>query len=470
MGQEILHEHFTSSDFKHFITNLETETNLLNKMFNAGEFSSPSRSPVGGFEIEGCLINSDYLPAPINKAFLEEFNNPLATSELAKFNIELNNPPHPLNGKAFTWFETDMLKVFKDADKVANKMDSRVLLTGILPTLEQSDLSLKNMTDMKRYHALNKVVLDARHGKPLRMDISGSDHLAFTHNSVMMESATTSFQIHMQAPWQDAHHYYNASIIASAPLMAIAANSPFLFGKQLWHETRIPVFERAIVTSDKQQRVSFGSGFAKHSILECFNENLESFPALLPMIFEHKPEKFKHLSLHNGVIWRWNRPLIGFDNDATPHVRIEHRILPAGPTMTDMIANAAFFYGLTQSLVKQLQKSDLMSFQQAKDNFYRTAKFGLESEIQWDNKTVQPKALILDSLLPLAEQGLLDLGIDSGDIKHYLDIIAERTECGQTGAEWQIQHQKLKQCTMKTLTKDYLHQQHLGLPVHTWTH
>ncbi len=468
MGQEILHKHFTPADFKLFAKNLKIETNLLSKMFKSGKFSS--KSPVGGFEIEACLIDANYHPAPINKEFLTRFNNPLVTSELAKFNIELNNEPHALSGRAFSKFANDLQQNFKAADNIANKLDSRVLLIGILPTLATNDLSLKNMTDMKRYHALNDVVLNARHGKPLKMDISGADHLLLTHDSVMMESTTTSFQIHLQTPWQDAHHYYNASMIASAPMLAIAANSPFLFGKQLWHETRIPVFERAIVTSDKQQRVSFGSGFAKQSILECFNENLNDFPALLPMIFDHKPEKFKHLCLHNGVVWRWNRPLIGFDEDGTPHIRIEHRILPAGPTISDMIANAVFFYGMTMSLAKQLKSEDLMSFDQAKNNFYQTAKFGLNSEIQWHKKTIKSKILILDTLLPLAREGLLDLNIDTSDIDHYLGIIAERTENGQTGAEWQIQHLKKNHCTMKQLTKDYLHHQHLGLAVHTWPH
>lgn len=466
MGQEIRHKHFTPADFELFSKNLKAETRLLNKMFKAGEFSS--HSPVGGFEVEACLIDKNYRPASINKEFLTRFNNPLVTSELAKFNIELNNLPYALAGKVFSRFNQELQQSFQDADKVANQLDSRVLLTGILPTLLADDLSLKNMSDMKRYHALNDVVLKARHGKPLKLDISGKDHLLMTHDSVMMESTTTSFQIHMQTPWQDAHHYYNAAIIASAPILAIAANSPFLFGKQLWHESRIPVFERAIVTNDKQQRVSFGSGFAKYSITQCFNENLTEFPALLPMIFDRKPEKFKHVCLHNGVIWRWNRPLIGFDEDGTPHVRIEHRILPAGPTIADMIANAVFFYGMTQSLAKQLKHGDLMTFDQAKENFYRTAKFGLHTEIQWDNKTVKPKALILDTLLALAQQGLLDLNIDSSDINHYLGIIAKRAETGQTGAEWQIKRMKTNHCTIKQLTKDYLHQQHLSMPVHTW--
>ncbi len=468
MGQEILHEHFTSADFEQFQTHLKSETLLLNKLFKAGEFSS--RAPVGGFEIEGCLVDRHYRPAPINKEFLERFNNPLATSELARFNIELNNLPHALGDKVFTLFEKELQQTFKDADRVASELHARVLLTGILATLVPDDLSLKNMTDMKRYHALNKVILDARRGKPLVLDISGKDHLQLTHDNVMMESTTTSFQVHMQAPWQDAHHYYNASLIASAPIMAIAANSPFLFGRQLWQETRIPVFERSIVTADRQQRVSFGKGFARQSIVECFNENLSDFPPLLPMLFEQKADRFKHLSLHNGVIWRWNRPLVGFDEDGTPHVRIEHRILPAGPTISDMLANAVFFYGITQSLVKELKNGEIMPFEQARENFYRTAKYGLNTEIQWNGKTVRPQSLILDKLLTLAQQGLLDLGIDSGDIEHYLGIIAERTANEQTGAMWQIQHMKQNNCSIEQLSRDYLHQQHLNQPVHTWSH
>lgn len=468
MGQEILHKHFKPSDYELFSKNLKMETNLLNEMSQANKFSN--HSPVGGFEIEGCLIDSDFHPAPLNQEFLTRLNNPLVTSELAKFNIELNNVPRSLSKKVFTLFENDLHKVFKDADKVAEELNTRVLLTGILPTLLPEDLSLQNMTNLKRYHALNDVVLKARGNKPLLMDITGNDHLKLTHNSVMMESTTTSFQVHMQTPYEQSHHYYNAAIIASAPIIAIAANSPFLFGKQLWHETRIPVFEQAIVTPDKQQRVSFGSGFAEQSIIECFNQNQNEFPPLLPMIFDDKPEKFKHVSLHNGVIWRWNRPLIGFDEDGTPHVRIEHRILPAGPTIKDMIANAVFFYGITQSLVKKSTTTSLMTFEQAKNNFYQTAKNGLNTKIYWAERYINTKMLILDTLLPLAREGLNDLNIDSIDIDYYLDIINKRTESGQTGAEWQIQHMKYKNCTVKQLTKDYLHHQHLDLPVHTWSH
>lgn len=171
-----------------------------------------------------------------------------------------------------------------------------------------------------------------------------------------------------------------------------------------------------------------------------------------------------------GVVWRWNRPLIGFDDDGTPHVRIEYRILPAGPTIADMLANAVFFYGLTQSFMQQLKTDNIGSFLQAKNNFYSAAKEGLKAKLDWQGKQLSAQQLILDELLPLAHKGLLGLGIDKVDIEYYLNIIEQRAETGQTGAVWQTQHVKLKNCDMAELAKDYLHQQHLGNPVHTWSH
>jgi hypothetical protein len=469
MGQEVSHSHFSAKERATFELRLQEETLLLHQQISQGEFSS--KAVMGGFEIEACLVNNLCCPAPVNTEFFERFNNPLATPELAKFNIELNNNPLPLKGTCFEMFEAELDEVFKEADTAAARMDIRVLLIGILPTLKSGDCCLKNMSEMKRYKALNHIVLKARGSKPLKFDIKGKDHLLLTQNTVMMEAATTSFQIHLQTPWQQAHHYYNASIIASAPLMAVSGNSPFLLGKQLWHETRIPLFEQAVDTGSGSQRVSFGSGYANTSISECFDENLRDYPVLLPMLFEDEANKFSHLRLHNGVIWRWNRPLVGFDPDGTPHIRVEHRILPAGPTIVDMMANAVFFYGLSQSLMHEVQANKKIPFKQAKDNFYEAAKNGLNASIVWNNKHYQGatlQKLIIDELLPQAEQGLRELKIPDDSIKHYLGIIAERTSTGQTGAIWQMNHLTKVDGNMKKLTQDYLKQQHQNQPVHSW--
>jgi len=469
MGQEVSHQHFSKAEFAAFAEKLEKETQLLSNKLSAGEFSS--QAPVGGFEVEACLLDQAACPTPINQAFFDIFNNPLATPELAKFNIELNNEPLPLNGKVFEAFEQDLNSVFKDADVAADALQSRVLLTGILATLQPEHCCVANMSDMKRYHALNEQVLKSRNSRSINLDIQGVEHLKLKHNSVMLEAATTSFQVHLQSPWQQAHHYYNASIIASAPVMAMSGNSPYLFGKQLWHESRIPLFEQAVDTGRKLHRVSFGSGFAEKSIAECFNENAQNYPVLLPMIFDKSADRFSHLRLHNGVIWRWNRPLVGFDSDGTPHIRIEHRIMPAGPTITDMIANAVFYYGLAQNLMEQLQEQGrFIEFSQAKQNFYQAAQHGLKAKLNWEGKTLTSQQLILDILLNKAELGLQQLGINHESAQHYLGIIANRVEAVQIGAVWQIEHVKNTACDMQQLTQDYLYHQHIGLPVHTWSH
>jgi len=368
-----------------------------------------------------------------------------------------------------------LLAVFKDADKAAAQIDTAIALIGTLPSLQASDCNTRNMSAMKRYKALNEIILAARQHQPLSLDIQGGDSLQLTQDSVMMEAATTSFQIHLQTPWRLAHHYYNASIIASAPLMALAANSPYLFGKQLWQETRIPLFEQSVDTGSGFKRVSFGTGYAQDSIAECFTENVLDFPVLLPMLFEDEPDRFSHLRLHNGVIWRWNRPLVGFDPDGTPHVRIEHRILPAGPSMTDMIANAAFFYGLTQSLCRELAENSeqIMPFEQARDNFYQAAREGFQAEIIWSGQRhagVELQKLIIDKLIPRAKKGLQSLNINTSSIDYYLDIIAGRTATGQTGAIWQIEHVKKTRGDMQALLRDYLSHQHQNIPVHSWEH
>lgn len=470
MGQEVSHSHFTEEEMTLFRQRLIAETKLLKQQFEDGLFSSCA--PVGGFEIEGWLLDDKMKPASVNDAFFEALNNPLATPELAKFNIELNNLPLPLKADAFNQFERDMLAVYDDARKAAIAVDSDVVLVGILPTLEARDCSLANMSEMKRYHALNDVVFKIREGRPLLFDIHAKDSLTMESDNLMFEAATTSFQIHMQMPWQQAHHYYNASIIASAPLMAMAANAPLLFSKQLWQETRIPLFEQSVDTGDGLRRVSFGTGYAKESIVECFEENLQEFAVLLPMLFDDDAEKFSHLRLHNGVIWRWNRPLVGFDDDGTPHVRIEQRILPAGPTLKDMVANAAFFYGLTQSLVNQIEQGiEKMPFVQAKDNFYQAAQNGLESTLVWNQKRYGGealKALLIDELIPLAAAGLSQLNIDADSSAEYLEIIKQRVQTGQTGAVWQLKHLEAVNGDLAQLTHDYMILQSANQPVHTW--
>lgn len=474
MGQEVHTEVYQPADFQHFQQQLTKETKLLEQLITKGACSE--RSPVAGCEIEAWLLDDAMRPAACNASYLSSFNNPMASAELAKFNVEFNTPPVPLQGNVLSQLNHDLFSTWQQAEQHARQMHLHLLMIGSLPTLRQDDLHLGNMSDMNRYRALNEQLLKARK-KPIHLDIQGHEHLEVYHHDVMLEAATTSFQLHLQCPLSLAPHYYNASILASAPMVALCANTPFVFGKELWHESRIPMFEQAVgvgglgcVARGPLWRVSFGSGFARHSIFECFAENLAHFPIVLPEHCETELEYFHHLRLHNGTIWRWNRPLIGFDDDGTPHIRIEHRTPSAGPTVIDAVANAALFYGLCQNLCEELQTQGvLLPFSQAKDNFYQAARHGLESPIIWLNgQKHRLPSLLENELLPRAALGLKSLHINQADIDLYLGIIHQRLSSLQNGSIWQRRFMQKYPGDFVALIRCYLDNQRCNRPIGEW--
>ncbi len=468
MGTEIEQTHFSAEAWSKFAANLARETALLQQYFHSGTCSQHPR--VGGFEIESWLLDSAMRPTGKNVSFLEVLDSALATYELATFNFELNNTPLQLQGSAFSRFLQEMQRLCRRATEAAERLDIRLLNIGTLPTLQQSDLCLAHMSPMKRYHALNEQILRERDGRDILLDIvSDKAHLHVSHRSMMMESAATSFQIHTQVPYDKAHHYYNASILASAATVALSANAPLLFGKQLWHETRIPLFEQSVDTGEGLKRVSFGSGFVQESILECFTENLEKYDILLPIDFDSEAGAFEHLRLHNGTIWRWNRPLVGFDEDGKTHFRIEHRVMPSGPSLVDMLANAAFYYGIEMMLAQACEAGVFAcDFVAAEQNFYAAAREGLQSRVLWQGERLPVRRLILKHLLPLAREGLEKLEIDGEDIDRYLSIVEARASSGQNGAAWQLAYLKRYGHDMQRLTQAYWQHQQEGNAVHTW--
>jgi len=476
MGQEIYTQFYQATDFLHFQQQLAIETQLLDHLISQGVCSQ--HRPVAGFEIEAWLLDDAMRPAPCNEAYLSSFNNPLASAELAKFNIELNTQPLLLEGNVLSQLARDLFDTWQQADQHARNMQLHLLMIGCLPTLQQDDFHLGNMSNMNRYRALNEQVLKTRNQQPIHLDIQGHEHLKIDHHDVMIEAAATSFQLHLQCPLSLAVPYYNASILTSAPMVGLCANAPFVFGKDLWQESRIPLFEQSVraggfggASQGPLWRVSFGSDFARHSIFECFAENLAHFPVLLPEHFDTKPEQLQHLRLHNGTIWRWNRPLVGFDDDGTPHIRIEHRTPSAGPTVIDSIANAAFFYGLCQNLCETLQtQASPLAFSQAKDNFYQAARYGLDAHIIWfDGQKHRLPSLLNNELLPRAALGLKSLHIDEADIHLYLEIIHQRVASVQNGSVWQRAFMQKYPNDFVALTHCYLHNQRRNQPVGEWT-
>ncbi|MCG8379908.1 MAG: glutamate--cysteine ligase [Proteobacteria bacterium] len=470
MGQEITSSQFSTDDFTTFSGILEEETRSLASLFKSDAFSNTEY--IGGFEIETILVSHSGLPVPANQTFLANMDSPLVVHELAAFNIELNSTPISLQEFALSTMEAQLKSTWDKCRSIAQELSLEIMMVGILPSIKEQHLTLANMSRLNRYQALNQQVIKMRDGKPIQLHIDGKESIRAKHHNVMIESACTSLQLHLQAPIEKAVDIYNASIMVSAPIVAATANSPYFFGHDLWDETRIPLFEQSVELGDKDyRRVTFGSAYCNESLFECFKENLDHYPVLVPLTNTEEKKYLDCLRFHNGTIWRWNRPLIGIDEDNNPHIRIEHRVIPSGPTVIDSIANAALYFGLVNEISGQITPymKDL-SFENAKSNFYNCAKHGLSAEINWPNKDIIPvRNLLLEELIPLARSGLQHLNIAAEDIDLYLSIIEHRVDTGQNGTKWQREWINKNGKDMNYLTRCYLEQQNSGCPVHEWT-
>ncbi len=470
MGEEIAKTEFEPADFDRFAERLRTETDLAGKLFREKKFSEEGFTI--GFEIEAWLLDHGYYPSSINETFLKTLDHEMVVPELSRFNIELNCTPRRLAGNVFSAVAAELGELWTHCNRVAHGLDANIVLIGTLPTIREADLNLDNISPLKRYYALNHEVLRRRNGRPIRVDIKGREHLLTDHVDVMLEAATTSFQVHLKTPARLAHRYFNASLMASGPVMAASPNAPYLFGKSLWDETRIPLFEQAVDIDgarSKNRRVTFGNGYLKSSIFEIVEDNQNHYPGLLPIVFDEKPEALRHLRLHNGTIWRWNRPLIGFEENGEPHLRIEHRILPAGPSFLDMMANAALYIGLVHELVDTgLDETGELRFADAKSNFYAAAQHGLDADLFWPpTGSVKADTLLLDEIIPMAAEGLRKLGIEEDRIR-FLDIVAARAKGRRSGAAWQRESLAARDGNFFQMMAAYCERQRSAAPVYEW--
>ncbi len=374
--------------------------------------------------------------------------------------------------------------------ETAGARDLQIILTGILPTIRKSDLGLENMTPMPRYRALDRAMKEMR-GGAYEFHIKGLDELLVKHDSVMVEACNASFQVHFQVGPEEFPNLYNVAQVVAAPILAAATNSPLLFGRQLWRETRIALFQQAIDTRrsihhlrDRSPRVDFGRQWVRNSVLELFQEDIARFRALMSADIEQDsleilrrgeiPE-LRALRLHNSTVYRWNRACYGL-LDGVPHLRIENRVLPSGPTVIDQVANAAFWFGLISELSSKYPDiTEAIEFEDAKMNFSTAARLGLGAEVAWlHGESMSATSLICDRLVPLAEQGLKRSAVTDAEIERYLGVIAARVGAHRTGSQWMIQSlammrdqgtpsERLNAVTAATITR-----QTDGRPVHEW--
>lgn len=471
MGQEISASEFDPSAFAEFRRRLDVETRLLGDWLAQGRLESGERR--FGFEIEGWLIDAAGHPASGNQAFLSAVDDPLVVAELAQFNFEINSDPLLLAPGALDRMHDALVARWRHCEEAAAGLGLRPLLIGILPTVRSTDLSLDHMSPLQRYRAINEQVFRLRRGAPIELDIDGTEHLVHRHEDVMLEAATTSLQIHIQVDGHEAARAFNVCKMLSAVTVGAGANAPYLFGRELWRETRVPLFEQAVAVggSDYSKRVTFGIRYAQDSILECFEANRARYPVILPELSDAPPGELAHLRLHNGTIWRWNRPLIGFDADGCPHCRIEHRVIAAGPSACDAIANTALFLGLFEALMRTPRPLEtVLPFDTARANFYAAARYGLDAGVIWlDGAPCRLADLLLRELLPLAADGLAAAGLPTDEIERWLAVVRGRARHHRTGADWQVGWTARHGRDFGGLVNAYAKRQAADLPVHEWS-
>src|SRR5215217_7152719 len=444
-----------------------------------------------GAEQEMFLIDRYLRPAPISAEVLAHAHDARLTTEIARFNLEANLNPLELTNNCFSRMEQELNELIALARNGAATQGADILLSGILPTLQKSDLTLDNLTPLARYQELDRGVIRMR-GGPLSIHIKGLDELQLTHDNIMMESCNTSFQVHFQSNAREFANHYNVAQAITAPVLAVAVNSPLLFGQRLWQETRVALFQHSTDERSRPQlarnqptRVSFGDRWLQHSVIELFHDQITRFRPIMITQPDENPFQvlargetplLSSLRMHNGTVWRWNRACYGV-TDGVAHLRIENRALPSGPTIVDEIANAAFFTGLMAALPRAYGEiATRMAFDDAKLNFFRAARHGLDAQFQWlDGQSHNAAVLILDQLLPLARQGLINAHVAGGDVDKYLGIIEERTRNQQTGARWimkslsAMDNSTSKDAHQRRLTSAMLAGQKHGAPIHRWS-
>jgi len=489
MGREIQAIKFTGEDRRVYREKVRRSLDALARMLREHQFDdNPAQV---GQEIELNLVDSDAMPSMRNADVLDAIADPAWGVEVGQFNLEINVPPRRLAGDALAELEQVVRDDLNAGDGKAQSTGTRLVMIGILPTLQKEDVHIGTLTASHRFRVLNEQIFATR-GEDMRISIDGAEKLLTHTDSITPEAACTSLQLHLQVNPENFANYWNAAQAAAAVQVALGANSPFLFGRQLWHETRITLFEQATDTRPdelKEQgvrpRVWFGERWIT-SVFDLFEENLRYFPALLPICEEEDPlavldgggsPQLAEMSLHNGTIYRWNRPIYAVV-DGRPHLRVENRVLPAGPSVADVLANAAFYYGLVRTMAEaQRPIWTQMSFAAAGENLHEAARRGMDAHLYWPGLGEVPVAdLVLRRLLPLAREGLRHWEVDPAQADRLLGFIEQRCITGQTGAAWQIATVEAmsgrggtgRLDALRQMTERYIEHMHSNEPVHTW--
>jgi CBS domain-containing protein len=479
----------TGQNKAEFLRRLLDDIAALEQMIDEGMIES-GISRIGA-EQEICLIKDDLRPAMTAPPILKSLSHPNFTSELAQWNLEINLDPQPVQNGCLQAMDHQLKELLAFGQQTAQQYESHLLLTGILPTIRKSELDYKFMTPSPRFRAFDKILRELR-GEDFLLYIEGVDEVYLKHSSILFEACNTSFQVHLQVDPAEFADRYNWAQVIAAPVLAATVNSPILLGKELWAETRIALFRQSIeirhasnYMRDRQPRVAFGYDWLKSSAAEIFKNDLSHYLLIMGAEFKEDPSteqlakgmipRLKAMNVHNGTLYKWNRACYGVGNER-PHLRIECRYIPAGPTRIDEMANVAFWVGLMNAMPDQCRGAwpEHFYFQQVRSNFLKAAQHGLNSELKWFGNWFSSRTLILEHLLPMAADGWRRWGVTPSEYEPYLKVIEDRVAKRQTGSNWiieslrQLRRNNTRDESVLMITKMMKENSLAEVPVHLW--
>lgn len=492
MNQKAIQQLISSDAKKNFLKALMKDLRAMNYMLDNDWFESDI-TRIGAEQEMVIVDNETFRPKTIAPEVLETTEKyKWLGGELARFNLESNLDPREFTGSCFSDMHEELDMHINTVNDILKSFDAKIVLTGILPTLQKQDLRIENLTPKDRYYALVDSINRELKGNSYELRLSGIDELMVRHDSPLLEACNTSFQVHLQVSPAEFSKLYNYSLALTGPILAMSANSPLVFGRRLWHENRIALFQQSIDTRsshdhlrEKSPRVSFGTNWVDDSIMDIYREDIARFNVLMgfeidedsvQLVKEGKVPSLYGLNMHNSTVYRWNRPCYGISNNGKPHLRIENRILPSGPSTIDEIANAALWLGAMKGMSNHYDDiRDHMSYEDVRDNFFKAATLGIDSRFNWkgDSK-ISACDLILEEIIPIAKEGLSKMKVNEDDISKYMDVIEERAKLHTNGARWTLRaYTALKKITssdeaLHAVTASMHDNQNKGLPIHQW--